>query len=606
MKERSMPSTFDSDPLMHPDVIFGRENPNVAVINAAAQALGKDHPLFAGLEHAAAELSVMWARELRRERMVPVSWQVRIPGRPTSGWETCTEELYLSTKKTGRYGGREHAAPAEVRALGIISGPQLTREELVVLAQQAIAALDVVEGHIDTAIARCKADAVAIGPVNMLNFLTDAEIAECEAQRGECITSAVNEYAPQEFWQLLAEVKHRRAVERPIQADVADPVWNHPYPEPLTTVTASLLLQAAAGVMERSGNKVAAKCVVMATEALLAAATPPHAPGITAEWVLGYLNTDAPEDSREAVRNAFTEWAGLASTAPVDPEAPTYTAAQMAASFRSGLKTERMQLDGYRTAFFDIGGMLGLTAQPISPQAVWEGQMRPALKALIDARYPAGHVSVLTQDATNYCQILTALGMEEEGDPVEAVQELVAARDLRASQAPVDALAVRKFIASRTPGDEHRENILSGDYDHTAWFDHIRELMTEIAFLTVARPAPQPYSIDADPAGIRARVADAITGTLMVGAQGHTLPPAGHWAEPFWQMARAEATVQGNLGQVIQEAVDCFAAAESEGWSQALAEGDVERIQDLWNRRISYAYAALADGRDAAPAVSHG
>jgi len=33
--------------------------------------------------------------------------------------------------------------------------------------------------------------------------------------------------------------------------------------------------------------------------------------GISAEWVLGYLTTDAPEDSREAIRNAFTEYAAL-------------------------------------------------------------------------------------------------------------------------------------------------------------------------------------------------------------------------------------------------------------------------------------------------------
>ncbi len=53
-----------------------------------------------------------------------------------------------------------------------------------------------------------------------------------------------------------------------------------------------------------------------------------------------------------------------------------------------------------------------------------------------------------------------------------------------------------------------------------------------------------PYSLDADPAGIRARVCDAITGALMVGAQGHTPPPAGHWAEPFWKAARADAAAQ--------------------------------------------------------------
>ncbi|HGM6773282.1 TPA: hypothetical protein ACKQAW_003891 [Stenotrophomonas maltophilia] len=35
--------------------------------------------------------------------------------------------------------------------------------------------------------------------------------------------------------------------------------------------------------------------------------------GISAEWVLGYLTTDAPEDSREAIRNAFAEYAALSS-----------------------------------------------------------------------------------------------------------------------------------------------------------------------------------------------------------------------------------------------------------------------------------------------------
>lgn len=41
----------------------------------------------------------------------------------------------------------------------------------------------------------------------------------------------------------------------------------------------------------------------------------------------------------------------------------------------------------------------------------------------------------------------------------------------------VSKKAVRQFIADRAPNDEHREDILSGDYDHTLWFDHIRELM---------------------------------------------------------------------------------------------------------------------------------
>ncbi|WP_256643712.1 hypothetical protein [Stenotrophomonas sp. 9(2022)] len=65
-----------------------------------------------------------------------------------------------------------------------------------------------------------------------------------------------------------------------------------------------------------------------------------------------------------------------------------------------------------------------------------------------------------------------------------------------------------------------------------------------------AQAVDLPYSLDADPAGIRASVCDVITGTLMVGAQGHTPPPAGHWAEAFWNAARADATAQAvDLGK---------------------------------------------------------
>ncbi len=68
---------------------------------------------------------------------------------------------------------------------------------------------------------------------------------------------------------------------------------------------------------------------------------------------------------------------------------------------------------------------------------------------------------------------------------------------------------------------------------------------------TPAQAVDLPYSLDADPAGIRARVADVITGTLMVGAQGHTPPPAGHWAEPFWHAARADAGLQVKMREAL-------------------------------------------------------
>lgn len=48
------------------------------------------------------------------------------------------------------------------------------------------------------------------------------------------------------------------------------------------------------------------------------------------------------------------------------------------------------------------------------------------------------------------------------------------------------------------------------------------------------------YSLDADPLGIRAQVADAINGALALGAQNSKPPPEGHWLGVFWNIARDE------------------------------------------------------------------
>lgn len=64
------------------------------------------------------------------------------------------------------------------------------------------------------------------------------------------------------------------------------------------------------------------------------------------------------------------------------------------------------------------------------------------------------------------------------------------------------------------------------------------------------------YSIDADESGIRARVADAITGALMFGAQGVNAPPAGHWLTPFWEMARADAAANPTITASVSASDD--------------------------------------------------
>jgi len=53
-------------------------------------------------------------------------------------------------------------------------------------------------------------------------------------------------------------------------------------------------------------------------------------------------------------------------------------------------------------------------------------------------------------------------------------------------------------------------------------------------------------SIDGDNAYKRDLI-DTIIGTLMLGKQGNSPPPAGHWAEQFWEMARAEGEMQERL-----------------------------------------------------------
>lgn len=69
-----------------------------------------------------------------------------------------------------------------------------------------------------------------------------------------------------------------------------------------------------------------------------------------------------------------------------------------------------------------------------------------------------------------------------------------------------------------------------------------QEVTNTVVRLAAARQPAAPYSIDADPQGIRATVADAITGALAFGAQGVNKPPEGHWLAPFWNAARADKT----------------------------------------------------------------
>ncbi|WP_285315257.1 hypothetical protein [Stenotrophomonas maltophilia] len=141
-----------------------------------------------------------------------------------------------------------------------------------------------------------------------------------------------------------------------------------------------------------------------------------------------------------------------------------------------------------------------------------------------------------------------------------------------------------------------------GDSNQTGYMGDFKDACNILELLAQhAAPPTQavdlPYSLDADPAGIRARVADVITGTLMVGAQSHTPPPAGHWAQPFWQAARHDAARSLNVALKLRELV-----AASKYMRDRVVETRGVKCMDDLDYAIDEAEKALSDsqaeGRD--------
>lgn len=111
-----------------------------------------------------------------------------------------------------------------------------------------------------------------------------------------------------------------------------------------------------------------------------------------------------------------------------------------------------------------------------------------------------------------------------------------------------------------------------------------------------AQAVDRPYSLDADPAGIRALVADAITGTLWVGAQGHTQPPADHWLAPFWEAAKADARVQEKVLEALSAAAKSLRTIASSTRDTEFLETASE-IRAYAGSRASCAELALIDSK---------
>lgn len=88
---------------------------------------------------------------------------------------------------------------------------------------------------------------------------------------------------------------------------------------------------------------------------------------------------------------------------------------------------------------------------------------------------------------------------------------------------------------------------IPNEHERALIVDAIHGLLADSEVMALLRPAApfaaqaQPYSLNLDPAGIRALTADAITGALALGAQGAEQPPADHWLKAFYEMGRQSA-----------------------------------------------------------------
>lgn len=86
-------------------------------------------------------------------------------------------------------------------------------------------------------------------------------------------------------------------------------------------------------------------------------------------------------------------------------------------------------------------------------------------------------VSVCKEDANNYCRILTVLGMEEEGDPVAAVETLIRDRDnanealAKLGSESVDAVACRGENCGATDGVSHSSECVAEAARIQSWSD---------------------------------------------------------------------------------------------------------------------------------------
>lgn len=137
---------------------------------------------------------------------------------------------------------------------------------------------------------------------------------------------------------------------------------------------------------------------------------------------------------------------------------------------------------------------------------------------------------------------------EQQGDALDAVVEAICYDEHGiqvANVSPVVRERIRSALAARQPG----------------------------AQVPVAEVSGETFNDDG--------TSDIIKPALAIGTKLYAAPPA--------------QGIDQQMKEAITEALGCFSAAESEGWLEALHDGDIDRIRELWARRISYALPALQE-----------
>jgi hypothetical protein len=111
---------------------------------------------------------------------------------------------------------------------------------------------------------------------------------------------------------------------------------------------------------------------------------------------------------------------------------------------------------------------------------------------------------------------------------------------------------------------------------------------TPLASAITAGNGQAPYSLDADPQGIRARVVSAVVGAMAYGASNTNKPPEGHWLNEVWDIARNEAAQQA------QEPVEADAKRY-----RKLQQWMSSNVKEGWNVVEQLGAVAAWEGHDA-------